>query len=114
MFSATIRNETLRRSEGHVKEFAGQLPPIVGGCAQDAAEVVEDRDATLAGGRDHAGEDFLSPGTGRVSVSTEDLSIDDRRSNGLVGSASGGLKPGVFQEGKDLPLVSPKMLGEDP
>src|SRR5262245_22369236 len=103
MFSASTQTEDLRRREGHVKHLAGQLAAIAGRCTQDAAEVVEDRDATLAAGRDDAGKDLLSPGAGGVSVAPEDLSIDDRRTNGLVGPASGGLKPGVFEEGKDLP-----------
>src|SRR5262245_15937748 len=114
MFSASTRNDSLRWREGHVKELAGQLPSIVGRSTQDAAEVVEDRDAALASSRDHAGKDFLSAGAGGVSIAPEDLSIDDRRTNGLVGPASGGLNPGVFQEGKNLPLVGLKMVGEDP
>src|SRR5258708_18962427 len=112
MFSALTPIEPSRRREGYVKELARQLPPIAGRSPQDAAEVVEDRNATLASGRDDAGENFLRPSATGVAVAAEGLSIDHRRPDRLVGRASGGPPSRRFQEGKDLWLVGPKMLGE--
>src|SRR5438132_377733 len=108
MFSASTRNERLRRREGYVKKLTGKGATIAGRRAQDSAEVVEDGNAALAGGRDDAGKDFLSPSAAGVSVASEDFAIDDRRPDRLVGPASRGLKSGEFQEGKDLALVGPK------
>src|SRR5712671_123868 len=112
MFSALTPIEASRRREGYVQELARQLPPIAGRSPQDTAEVVEDRNATLASGRYDAGENFLRPSTAGVAVASEGLSIDHRRADRLVSPAARGFQSRGFQEGKDLSPVGPQMLGE--
>src|SRR6516225_10945697 len=109
MFSAETRRELLWRSKRHVKELARQGPAIVGRSAQDAAEVVEDRNPALARSHDDAREDFLGAGARGVPVAPEDFSVDHRRTDRLVGPASGVLESRGGEEGKDLRPVDPKV-----
>ena len=84
-----------------MKKLARQLPPIVGRCAQDAAEVLEDRDATLSSGRDDARENFLSPSAAGVAIAAEDLAIDHGWADCLLGGPIRRLEVGVVEVSED-------------
>ncbi len=102
------RLDRLREAQKSTRQGIPQLPRG----AEYATEIAEDGDATLDAGRADARQDLLSARAAGVAIAAEDLSVGDRRADGLVGGPTGGLTARMLEKEEEFVLMVGEMLGE--